>query len=331
MFYVLHGDDIFTRTEELDRLRDRVGDTGMAELNTTLLDGRTVTWDELLQHSDSLPFLSDRRLIIVSGLLTRLTQRGTSATDQQFLERLLEHLPHLPPTTRLVFVEDRPLPDRHPVLALARSQEDGYERPFTRPSGHALTRWVYQRVSQEGGQIESQAVQALCTFVGNDLYQLHHEVQKLVAYTDGERAITEDDVHTLTPQARQGNVFDLVDALGQRNGSLAARTYHDLLAMGEHPLGILGMITRQFRLMIQVKELSPQFPTVSALAHALHQSPYPIRKILVQSHNYSMQQLRTIYHKLLDVDVSIKTGQTEATLALDTLIGGLCGHPQRVP
>jgi len=327
VFYVLHGDDIYTQTEELDRLRDRMDDTGMAELNTTLLDGRTVTWEELRQHCDSLPFLSDRRLIIVSGLLTRLAQRGAGVTDQQFLERLIEHLPHLPPTTRLVFVEDRPLPHRHPVLALARSQEDGYERAFAQPSEHALTRWVYQRVSQEGGHIESQAVHALCTFVGDDLYKLHHEVQKLVAYTDGQRAITEDDVHTLTPQARQGNIFDLVDALGQRNGSLAASTYHDLLAMGEHPLGILGMITRQFRLMIQVKELSPQFPAVSALAHALHQSPYPIRKILAQSHNYSMKQLHTIYHKLLEVDVAIKTGQTEATLALDTLIGGFSGQP----
>jgi DNA polymerase-3 subunit delta len=326
VFYILHGDDIFTRTEELSQLRERMDNAQIAELNTTLLDGRTVTWDELRQHCDSLPFLSDRRLVIVTGLLTRLTQRGAGAGDQQFLERLIEHLPGLPPTTRLIFLEDRTLPDRHPVLALARSQQEGYERAFAQPSGHALTRWIYQRVSQQGGRIESQAAQALCTFVGDDLYQLHHEVQKLLDYTDGERAITEEDVHTLTPKARQGNIFDLVDALGRRDGRQAARTYHDLLAMGEHPLGILGMITRQFRLMIQVKELSPQHPTVSALARALHQSPYPIRKILAQSHNYSMEQLRTVYHKLLDVDVAIKTGQTEATLALDTLIAGLSGR-----
>jgi DNA polymerase-3 subunit delta len=327
VFYVLHGDDVFTRTEELGRLRDRMDDAELAELNTTFLDGRTVAWDELRQHCDSLPFLSDRRLVIVSGLLTRLAQRGAGAEDQQFLERLLEHLPHLPPTTRLIFLEDRTLPDGHPVLALARSQDEGYERAFTHPSGHALTRWVYQRVSQEGGRIESQAAQALCTFVGDDLYQLHHEVQKLLAYTNGERAISEEDVRRLTPQARQGSIFDLVDALGRRDGRQAISTYHDLLAMGDHPLGILGMITRQFRLMIQVKELAPQLPTVSALARALHQSPYPIRKILAQSHNYSMEELHTVYHKLLDVDVAIKTGQTEATLALDTLIAGLSGRP----
>jgi len=326
VFYVLHGDDAFTRTEELNGLRAKMGAAEMAELNTAVLDGRAVTWDELRHHCDSLPFLSDRRLVIVTGLLTRLAQRGAGAEEQQLLERLLDHLPHLPPTTRLIFLEDRALPDGHPVLALARSQDEGHERAFTIPSGSVLTRWVYQRVRQEGGQIEPQAAQALCAFVGNDLYQLHHEIQKLVSYTNGERPISEDDVQTLTPQARQGSVFDLVDALGRRNGRQAARVYHDLLTMGEHPLGILGMITRQFRLMIQVKELAPQLPTAAAIARALHQDPYPIRKVLAQSHNFSLEQLHAVYHKLLKVDVAIKTGQTEATLALDTLIAGLSGR-----
>jgi DNA polymerase-3 subunit delta len=282
-----------------------------------------VTWEELRQHCDSLPFLSDRRLVIVAGLLARLAQRGAGSDDRTFLDRLLEHLPHLPPTTRLIFLEDRALPNGHPILVLARTQDEAYEHLFSVPSGSALTRWVYQRVRQEGGQIDSEAAQALCAFVGSDLYQLHHEIEKLVSYTDTQRPITEDDVRTLTPQARQASIFDLVDALGRRDGQQATRIYHDLLAMEEHPLGILGMITRQFRLLIQVKELAPQLPTADAIARKLHQNPYPIRKVLAQSHNYSLGQLHTIYHRLLDVDVAIKTGQTEATLAIDSLIAGL--------
>jgi DNA polymerase-3 subunit delta len=326
MFYVLHGDDAFTRSEELGALGSKMGDPEMAELNTTLLDGRAVSWDELRQHCDSLPFLSERRLVVVTGLLTRLGQRGTGSEEATFLERLLEHLPHLPPTTRLIFLEDRSLPDGHPILELARSQDEGYERVFVVPSGSALTRWVYQRVRQEGGQIDADAAQVLCEYVGNDLYHLHNEIRKLVSYTNAERPISETDVRTLTPKAREAEVFDLVDALGRRNGRRALRIYHDLLSAEEHPLAILGMIARQFRLLIQVKELAPQLPTVSAIARALHQHPYPIRKVLAQSHNYSLEQLRVIYHRLLEVDVDIKTGQTEAMLALDALIAGLGGH-----
>ena len=109
MFYVFHGDDDFSRGEELARLASRMGDPQMADLNTTRLEGQTVAWDELLYHCSTIPFMAERRLVIVTGLLTRLTQRNKSAEDTSFLEHLVEYLPDLPPTTRLVFVEHRQL------------------------------------------------------------------------------------------------------------------------------------------------------------------------------------------------------------------------------
>lgn len=326
MFYILHGNDAFTRSEELTALIAKMGDPDIAELNTVRLDGRTLSWDELLQHCMTIPFLSDRRLVIVTHLLARLTQ-GRSKADALLVENLLSYLPDVPETTRLVFIEDEELPNKHPLLMLARSSQQGYEKAFTVPGGNELTRWVQQRVSQEGGEIGSRTAQMLCAYCENDLYQLHQEIRKLVAYTNGQRPITEADIELLTPQAHQANIFHMVDALGRRDGQSASRIYHQLLAMGSHPLALLGMIARQFRLMIQVKELSPRLGTSQAIARELKQSPYPISKILAQSANYSMEQLQTIYHKLLETDVDIKTGRIEPVLALDMLIAGLSRAP----
>lgn len=323
MFYVFHGEDAFSRGEEIARLRARMGDPDMAALNTSILDGRTLTWEDLCANCDSVPFLFERRLVIVHGLLERLTRRGQSAADADMLDRLVAYLPDLPDSTRLVLVEQKQLPANHPVVALARSHDSGHERSFAVPTGGDLTRWVRERVRQGGGEIDASGAKALCAFVGDDLYQLHHEIEKLLAYTDCRRAIGEDDIRAITPQARQANIFNLVDALGQRNGPQAIRVYHDLLVTDEHPLGILGMIVRQFRLLIQVKELAPHTPTAQAIARVLGQSPYSIKKILAQSHNYSMEQLRVVYQRLLETDLAIKTGELEATLALDTLIAAL--------
>jgi DNA polymerase-3 subunit delta len=87
------------------------------------------------------------------------------------------------------------------------------------------------------------------------------------------------------------------------------------------------MITRQFRLLIQVKELAPRLGTHQAIARELKQNPYPIQKILSQSRNFEFDQLRHVYHTLLDTDVEIKTGQIEPTLALDTLIVDISRAP----
>jgi DNA polymerase-3 subunit delta len=333
MFYVFDGDDAFSLREELAGLMAKMGDPATQDLNTTTLDGQRTTLAEIHHHCDTLPFLADRRLVIVKGLLARLAQRGAGNADKQFLADLVDYLPHLPPTTRLIFVDTVKLGRRHPVVALARDSDSGHIKTFEAPTGGRLARWVRSRVKQAGAKIEPQAVEVLCAFVGNDLYQLNHEIDKLAAYTDdprqdekpssGRRSITRDDVLLLTPHARQASIFDMVDALGQRDGRTASRIYHQLLDAGDHPLALLAMITRQFRLMIQVQELAPQLGTPQAIARELKQNPYPIQKILIQSKNYSPDQLRQVYHKLLDTDFEIKTGRMEATLALDTLIAGL--------
>jgi len=229
----------------------------------------------------------------------------------------------LPDTARLFFLERKVLPKQHPILKLANSSESGHVKTFEVPKGRQLARWVRAQVEQAGAEIEPRAVQALCGYVGSDLYQLDNEIAKLAAYTDGQRAITLEDVRLLTPHARHASIFDMVDALGQRDGKTASRIYHTLLDSGDHPLALLAMIARQFRLLIQVKELAPQLGTPQAIARELKQSPYPIKKVLAQSKNFSFPQLHRIYHRLLDIDVEIKTGRIDPALAIDTLIAGI--------
>jgi DNA polymerase-3 subunit delta len=328
VFYVLDGDDAFSRNEELRALISRTGDPEVGELNTTYLDGRSTDLNEIRHHCDSLPLLGERRLVIITGLLERLSQTGKERAFGQaggrLLQDLLQYLPQLPATTRLILVEEATVPKRHPVIALAQQSGLGHIKTSDLPAGDALLRWTRKRVRLAGGEIEPAAAETLCTYVGNDLHQLDQEIQKLVAYTDGARSISEADVRELTPQARMDTVFDMVDAMGHRDGRTAIRIYRQLLDDGKDPLELLGMIVRQFRLMIQTKELAPTLGTAEAIARELGQrSSYPIKKILGQSDNYTIPQLHRIYHRLLETDMDIKTGRVEATLALDTLIAGL--------
>jgi DNA polymerase-3 subunit delta len=323
MFYIFHGDDAFSQREELASLRERMGGDIAADLNTTQLDGRSVSFSELARHCSTIPFLADRRVVIVTGLLERLDQKRRSPGDTRLLNDLLDYLPTLPSTTRLILLETVQLPRNHPVLALAQDSAEGHVKAFATPKGSALVRWVQSRAHDAGGDIESSAAQALCSFVGDNPQLLSQEIEKLVAYTGSARSIRTEDVSLLTPDARQASVFDMVDALGKRDVKTASRTFQDLLTAGDHPLALLGMVTRQYRLMIQVKELAPSLHTAEAIARHLRQNPYPIRKLLGQSRNYSMDQLRALYHRLVETDADIKTGKLDATLAIDALIANL--------
>jgi DNA polymerase-3 subunit delta len=276
-----------------------------------------------------VPFMADRRLVIVEGLLTRLESKGKkgkpAAWQEEFLEELIQYLKNLPETARLVFIEDKSIGKENPVHQLALAGERGHVKEFKPPQRRGLNRWIEQRVKKKGGQISPAAVATLAAFVGSDLRLLDQEIEKLVAYVDWARPISEDDVRLLVSYVQEANIFNMVDALGQRNGQQAAKLLHQLLDEGEHPLALLGMIVRQFRILIQVKELNGRGLSQKKIAARLKLHPFVVKKTADQALNFSMEQLETVYRKLLETDVAVKTGQMDEVLALDMLVVGLSG------
>ncbi|MEA3342420.1 MAG: DNA polymerase III subunit delta [Chloroflexota bacterium] len=316
-FYVFHGTDEFTRAETLADFKRRLGPPDTVDLNTTRLEGKSLTLGELRHACDAIPFLAEKRLVIVSGLLARLTAK------EKLTGELVDYLPRLPETTRLVFVEKKSLHARHVILKLAQQEERGYVKKFSPPDKNALPRWVEKRARKHDGEIEPQAAHHLAAVVGADLRLLDQEIVKLVTYTNAERPITRQDVDRLTSYVQAAVIFDMVDALGRRDGRTAAQTLHRLLDEGEHPLGLLGMIARQFRLLIQVKELKAKGISKSAIAKTIGLHPFPTGKLYNQATHFTAAQLEVVYRHLLDIDVDIKSGKIEAETALDLLVAGL--------
>ena len=317
-FYVFHGPDEFSRAETLADFKRRLGPPDMVDLNTTRLRGRGLSLAELEHACGAVPFMAEKRLVIVEGLLSRLNAQK----QKDRLEALVAYVKRLPETTRLVFVEEKALRASHPLLKLAQEDELGYAKRFEAPQARSLPRWIEKQARRYDGGIEPRAAAHLATLVGGDLRLLDQEIRKLVAYAD-DRPITREDVETLVPYAQEAVIFDMVDALGQRDGQTAAQTLHRLLDEGEHPLGLMGMIVRQFRLLIQVKELKATGADAAAISKRLGLHPFPTRKLYGQATHFTADQLETVYRHLLETDVAIKTGQVEPVVALDLLIAGL--------
>ncbi len=169
MFYVLHGKDEFGRSEMLSRKRAQLAkdDPVTADLNTNFLDGRNLTMGELRHAGDSLPFMAERRMVIVDGLLTRLApgkrrgdQRAKGAKEPEwktaYLQELVDYLPNLPDTARLFFVEDEALEPSHPVMKLVRklgSEKGAFAKRFRSPKEGSLPGWIHKRARTKGGEL----------------------------------------------------------------------------------------------------------------------------------------------------------------------------------
>jgi DNA polymerase-3 subunit delta len=348
MFYILHGEDELGRSDLVAEFRAQVGDETVRDLNTTILDGRKITLGELRHASDAIPFLAEKRLVVVEGLLTRLASRRAkgggeaepSGTSKEFLAGLLDYIPQMPDTTRLVFVEPRTLPASNPVLKLALQTDKRTVKAFPLPAKESMTKWVQKRAALHEGKFTPAAALALVTAVGydprpsdrdrtpeqgNKLRQLDQEIQKLLTHANWSRPVTPEDVALLVSEALQGDLFGMVDALAAGNGKRALVEMHRLIDQGKAPLELFGMIVRQFRLMIEIKELTERGMTGQTVAERLSLHPFVADKTGKQAQAFSMAQLEAIYRRLLEIDVQIKTGLTEDVAALDLLVAGLTG------
>jgi DNA polymerase-3 subunit delta len=333
MFYILHGDDELARTEQVAEFKVKVGDATVRDLNTTVFDGRKLTLSELRHTCDAIPFLADKRLVIVEDLLSWLVVRrgkkddeaGLSTAQKTLMTELLAYLPNLPESTRLVFVESRSLPASHPVVKLAASIDKRTVHEFKLPPANQLAHWGMERARHHGGQIMPDAAALLAEFSSGDLRALDQDLQKLLAHANWARPVTADDVRLLVSDVHQGNVFAMVDALAQGNGRAAARELHRLLDSGEAALSLFGMIVRQFRLMILLKELSEESVAGDEAAARLGIHPFVAKKLGGQARAFTMEQLEAIYHRLQEIDFAIKNGLTEDVVALDMLVAGLAG------
>jgi len=323
MIYLLHGENEFDRQEFLHSLIASLGEYDT--LNYVELEGRSLSKEALQHHADVPPFLGDHRLIVVHGLLTRLAGGKTSSkqkTPSSWQQWLVTYLSTVPASTILVFVEDRELPARNAVVrAIVALGENGKVMNFRAPNprGDELEQWVIAHAKKLGARLERGAAADLASFIGPDLRLIHSELLKLSVYAL-DRPITRADVRLLTPYAQQANIFAMVDALGNRQTSQAFRLLAQLRNEGAHPLYLLTMIVRQFRLLLQVNDLSGQGMQQDAIAKRLKMKPWMVRKLSSQARRYQQAQLLAIYDRLLDVDAAIKTGQMEANLALDLLV-----------
>ena len=328
MIYLLHGTDTYSLRAYLDELRAAVGMTDVQDANITSLTAQDANPASITGMCQAMPFLADRRMVIVEGLFGSLAGEGRGGKGKASAEKLADwqdFFPSLsenmPPTSDLVFIEGA-LRMNTPLLkdmkAVAEVKEFGNMNP------NDLRGWVQNRVMERGGSITTNAVQMLVDMIGTDLWGLASEVEKLSLYATG-RAIEIEDVEEMVVSVKEVSVFAVVDAVLEGNRTAAMRSLTKMLEGEVTVPYLLSMIGRQVRLLLLAKDLIQQQVPQGELGGRLGiNSAYPLRKTLEQARRFTPEALQQLHTGLLDTDIAIKTGAQGERLALEFLVAEIC-------
>ncbi|MBA7643991.1 putative protein YqeN [subsurface metagenome] len=330
MLYILRGQDDFSLHQSLEEIKGGIGEQSLLAANTTTLDGQQVILDQLRTTCETVPFLAEKRLVIVNGLLERFEPKRKPSrqkkirdvSDQQNEYKSLSAcISNIPDSTILVLI-DSSISSGNPLFRELSAKAEVRSFPLLRDAG--LRQWIQRHVTEQGGSISPQAVNLLAKLIGGNLCIMANEINKLVLFTSGRR-IEEEDVKAVVSYAQETSVFAMIDAILEFKAGIAEQCLQQLLQRGVAPAYLLVMLSRQVQMIVRAKELRNQGEREIEIQNRLGlTSDFAFRKTLEQADRYSLVRLKQVYGELLEADLSIKTGKYEGQLAFNILIAELC-------
>jgi DNA polymerase-3 subunit delta len=313
--FFLHGNDEFAINRKIREFESDFSDPTTAGMNTARLEARTMTENDLNNAVNAMPFLAPKRLVILSNPSGKYNNPSSRKKFGEFLSSA-------PDTAKLVIhelMEPKEIEKHWLVKWAAKNSSLVKLQTFFLPKQRDMPGWIINEVKNQSGQIEPAAAAKLAEMTGVDTRQAGMEIAKVLAYVNWGRPVRGSDVEAVCIVTSQQSVFDFVDALSQGNGKVAQKLLHRLLE-NEDPFSLWGMVVRQFRLLIQAREILDGRGNKDDVARALGVHPFVAEKTTGQAGRFSIQSLENIYHRLLKIDEGVKTSQITLDLALDTLI-----------
>lgn len=306
-FYLLYGKESYLIKLYRDKLRNSI--LGEADqMNYSHFEGKDIDLREVNDIAQTLPFFSDRRLILIE-------QSGLFKTQSELSDILLA----LPESTYFIFAE-QDVDKRNKVYKLIRDRGS-----ITEMNGldvRDLRLFIASLLKPSGKSISQNMADYLLDKIGTDMDNIINEVEKLINYTLDRDTITKEDIDSVVTTQITGKIFQMMDAIGLKRQDKALSLYYDLLSVREKPSHILYLIMRHFNILLQIKALSSHGLAPRQITENVGVPAFTISKYISQTKNFTIEQLYKSLRVAADTEEQIKTGQINDKIGLELMIIG---------
>lgn len=203
--YWLEGEEEFFIDQIIEYAEKSILSENEASFNLTIFYGRDTSWADLINACRKYPMFSDKQVVIL--------KEAQAMKDIEKLENYVEK----PLASTLLFVayKGKKLDGR---TRLAKLLKDKSVLLSTRKLyDKELPEWTSNLVKSKGYTITNKALFLLIDHIGNDLSRLNNEINKLVLNLQDRNNISEDDVETFVGISKDFNVFELQQAIGNKD------------------------------------------------------------------------------------------------------------------
>ena len=320
--YLLEGTEEYIKSQALARLCQLTLPAGMEAMNLTELTNPTA--DELIAAAETLPFLSERRLVIVRECDALTTAKKADDTKA---DAIAVYLGKQSPATCLIFTVKGKADARKKLYTALKKQARMVD--FSPMGDMEAANWAARSMKALGKRMDTATAQKLIFNVGNDAALLKQEMEKLARYRGERDAVTDEDIEAVCVKALECSVFQLVEAQVSGRYGEAFALLSGILTGGEDRFMVLSMLLRQYRILYHMRCLMDERAPQAQLPSLLGIPPFTVARTQAQARRYSKERLKAAYDYLFELEYLLKSGRSpqegsaEAALfMLDGILGG---------
>ena len=313
MIIFLYGPDTYRSRQKLNEIVEHYKKIHKSGLDLKLLDLKEKDFQDFKNEAQIASMFSEKKLLVLKNAFENF----------DFKEKISAEIEKFAKSEEVILFYEEEIKKDKFFQTLKKFSE--YQE-FQLLDGERLKNWVKKEFKKYQAKIDSAVLEKLIEFVGNDLWQMANEIKKLVSYKlkCPNPEISQRDIELLVKPKIENDIFKTIDAIASKNKKQALDLIHKHLEKGDTPLYLLSMINFQFRnlLIVKSQELRRKFYAgdVRVLTEKLKMHPYVIQKSTQQTRKFNFEELKKIYQKIFQVDLSIKTGKVEPETALDLFI-----------
>ena len=302
MLILLCGEDTFRQQQKLKEIIREYRAKHQTGLNLVRFREENLDFGKLKEKIEIISMFDEKKLIILENIF------NNKDFQENFFEYAGKNKLKGNQDVIVVLSQEGKLTDRNLKRRVSMFEE------FKPLIGIQLVDWVKKRASINQG-----AVQKLISFVGNDLWQLDNEINKLISYK-ANQLINEEDVDLLVKAKMDVNIFKTIDALAREDKKTALRLLHEHLEQGANEIYLFSMFVYQMRILLKLKDLMEQGTPFYNLAPKSGLHPFVVKKSWNQLKRFSLEQLKKNYRRLLEIELALKKGRIDGPTALDMLV-----------
>lgn len=315
--YLLHGEASFLTQELAQSIRHAVMQGGLEDFNLDRFDARDRPDPErIAQAARTLPMMSSRRLVWVKNAST-LANLGAKS-----LSPLLEYIAQPDATTCLLLSAFDKVKGTTSLYKACKKH--GIVHESRAPRDRELPAFLRQRAQSYGRSLRPDAAAMLMEATGNDLGAINAALERLNLYAQPGEALTVQHVEQVVPHTRTRTIWELMDALANRQPSTALAHAQALAEQGEAPLKLLGMVARQYRQLLIGRSVRAGGGSAQAAAAQAGVPPFRSDTFARQIDRYQGEELLVALERLAEADRALKRSKLPHEIIFQALILNLC-------